>query len=94
MYTMKDYRAALAERDSNDMGSGAWNLSQAKITAIVSVLVACGNTQMVSEVVGEVYNLNDCGMEFNSGAVQLDLWLLESNGYKAEAKELRELCWN
>ena len=43
MYTMKDYRAALAERDSNDMGSGAWNLSQAKITAIVSVLVACGD---------------------------------------------------
>ena len=93
MYSMNDYRMALAERDNNDIGSAAWNLSQAKITAIVSAMVASGNTQMVSEVVDEVYNLNDCGMEFNSEAVQFDLWLLESNGYKTEAKELRELDW-
>lgn len=93
MYSMNDYRTALEERDSNDIGSTAWNLGQAKVTAIVAAMVADGNGQMIREVVDEVYSLNDCGMEFESENTQFCLWLLESNGYKKEAQDLRELEW-
>ena len=82
MYNMNDYRAALAERDSYDMGSAAWELSQLKVASIVTALVVAGNRKMVAEVIDEVYSLNDCAMEFESKAVQFDLWLLETNGYE------------
>lgn len=94
MYNMNDYRAALNERDGYDMDSLAWKLSQKKVESIVAAMVANGNRQMVMEVMDEVYSLNDCGMDFNDDAIQYDLWLLESNGYEAEAQELRELDWN
>ena len=93
MYNMNDYRAALSERDNYDMDSTEWVLAQQKVNGIVSAMVASRNPLMVSEVVDEVYSLNDCGLEFDSNAVQFDIWLLESNGYKKEAQELRELDW-
>ena len=92
MYTMNDYRAALNER-GNDMESTAWKLGQMKVHSIVSVMVASGNHQMVGEVMDEVYSLNDCGFEFEDEAIQFNIWLLESNGYKEEAQELRDLDW-
>lgn len=94
MYNMNDYRAALNERDGYDMDSSAWRLGQKKVESIVAAMVANGNRQMVLEVMDEVYSLNDCGMDFDDDAIQYDLWLLESNGYEAEAQELRELAWN
>lgn len=94
MYNMNDYREALSERDRQEMDSKEWNLCQSKVQGIVAALVAVGNKLMVSEVVEEVYSLNDCGMKLDDEAVQYDLWLLESNGYTEEAKELRELDWN
>lgn len=93
MYNMNDYRTALSERDSYDMDSAEWTLSQQKVQGIVAAMVASRNPIMVSEVVEEVYSLNDCGIAFTDNAVQYDLWLLESNGYKKEAQELRELDW-
>lgn len=93
MYNMNDYRAALAERDSHDIGSNEWNLGAQKVGAIVSAMVAMKDARMVTEVVNEVYSLNDCGMLFEENPIQFDIWLLESNGYKDEAKELRELDW-
>lgn len=94
MYNMNDYRAALSERDGQEIYSKEWNICQLKVNSIVSALVAVGNVTMVSEVVNEVYGLNDCGMELDDEAVQHDLWLLESNGYTEQAKELRALDWN
>lgn len=94
MYNMNDYRAALSERESYDMDSAPWNLAQTKVQSIVTAMVASGNKYMVREVMDEVYSLNDCGAELDSNAVQFDLWLLESNGFTAEAQELRELDWN
>ena len=64
-----------------------------KVQGIVTAMVASGNTQMVQEVVDEVYSLNDCGVSFEDEAIQFDLWLLESNGYTEQAQELRELDW-
>lgn len=93
MYRMNDYRVALSERDSQDMYSAAWNLAQLKVNGIVAVMVASGDREMVLEVVNEVHSLNDCGMEFENEAIQYDLWILESNGFKDEAQELRELAW-
>lgn len=93
MYNMSDYRKALKERGSYDVGSAKWNLEQMKVAAIVSAMVSMKDERMVAEVVDEVYSLNDCGMELDSNPVQFDLWLLESNGYKKEARELRELDW-
>ena len=46
---------------------------------------------MVSEIVDELYSLNDCGMESTDEAVRFDLWVLESNGYADKANELRKL---
>lgn len=94
MYNMDDYRAALEERDNYDMESASWNLAQTKVQGIVTAMVASGDKHMVSEVMDEVYRLNDCGMELDDSAVQFDLWLLESNGFMEEAQELRELYWN
>lgn len=94
MYNMNDYRAALSERDRQDLGSKEWNLCQLKVNGIVAALVAVGNKMMVAEVVDEVYSLNDCGMEFENEAVQFDIWLLESNGYTEQASKLRKLDWN
>lgn len=94
MYNMNDYREALNERDRKEMDSKEWNLCQSKVKGIVAALVAVGNMMMVSEVVNEVYCLNDYGFEFNDENVQYDLWLLESNGHIDRAKELRELDWN
>lgn len=93
MYSMEDYRAALDERGSHDMESSAWKLGQMKVQGIVTAMVASGNIQMVQEVVDEVYSLNDCGVSFEDEAIQFDIWLLESNGYTEQAKELRELDW-
>ena len=93
MYSMEDYRAALDERESHDMESSAWKMGQMKVQGIVTAMVASGNTQMVQEVVDEVYSLNDCGVSFEDEAIQFDLWLLESNGYTEQAQELRELDW-
>lgn len=93
MYSMEDYRAALDERGSHDMESSAWKLGQMKVQGIVTAMVASGNIQMVQEVVDEVYSLNDCGVSFGDEAIQFDIWLLESNGYTEQVKELRELDW-
>lgn len=93
MYSMKDYRAALAERGNYDMDSVAWKLAQQKVQGIVTAMVASGDTEMVHEVVDEVYSLNECGFSLDDVAIQFDLWLLESNGYKKKAQELRELDW-
>lgn len=93
MYSMKDYRAALGERDSHDMKSSAWKLGQMKVHSIVAAMIASGNPQMVQEVVDEVYSLNECYSSLDNEVVQFDLWLLESNGYGKRAQELRELDW-
>lgn len=93
MYNMSDYRAALGERDSHDMESSEWKLGQMKVQSIAASMVANGSRQMVEEVMGEVYSLNDCGIEFEDAAVQFNIWLLESNGHEKKAQELRRLEW-
>lgn len=93
MYSMKDYREALGERDSHDMDSSAWKLGQMKVNSIVTAMVVSGNSQMVQEVVDEVYSLNECCSSLEDEAVQFDIWLLESNGFSKQAQELRELDW-
>lgn len=64
-----------------------------KVQSIVTVMVANGDIQMVDEVMEEVYRLNECGLNLEDSAVQFDVWLLESNGYKEKAWELREQDW-
>lgn len=95
MYNMNDYRMALSERDSCDIGTIEWNLSQMKVTGIVTAMISSGSTfhaqQMVKILGDEVYSLNDSGVEFEHEAVQFDIWLLESNGYIKEAEELKTL---
>ncbi len=93
MYSMKDYGAALNERDSYDMDSAAWELAQQKVQGIITAMVASGNTQMVHEIVDEVCSLNECGASLADAAIQFDLWLLESNGYEKQVQKLRELDW-
>ena len=93
MYNMNDYRVALQERDNCDVDSTEWTLNQQKVQGIIAAMVASGNPMMVREVVDEVYSLNDCGLSLKDNEVQYDIWLLESNGYKREAQELRELDW-
>ena len=61
MYSMKDYKAALAEREEKDFGSQSWNYAQAKVQAIAAILVATGNEEMVAEIVEELYSMNDSG---------------------------------
>ena len=43
MYSMNDYKAALAERDEKEFGSQSWSYAQVKAQAIAAVLVATGN---------------------------------------------------
>jgi hypothetical protein len=93
MFNMNDYREALEERDKYDMDSKEWRLAQTKVSSIIAVMVSSRNPMMVEELVDEVYSLYDCGANLEDESVQYDLWLLESNGYKEEAKELRELDW-
>jgi len=93
MKTFADYKAALIERDEHDLHSTEWDICQHKVNCIVAVLMEQGNTDMVRELVDEVYSLNDCGMMLESVAVQVDLWLLESNGHKDKADELKQLDW-
>lgn len=93
MYSMNDYREALSGRDSKEINSKAWQFCQTKVIGIVSAMVASGDKAMVQEVIDEVYSLNDCGSELEDNAVQVDIWLLESNGYIGAAQELRNLDW-
>ena len=46
---------------------------------------------MVHNIIDELSNLGECECDLTDAAVQLYLWILESNGYKNEAKELREM---
>lgn len=94
MYSMKDYRAALAERDRQELMSEEWGRSQKKVADIVAEMMAAGDRQMAHEVADEVYSLNDCGAGLMDDAVQNDLWLLVSNGFAAEAMTLRQLDWD
>lgn len=93
MYSMNDYKAALAEREEKNFGSQSWNYAQAKVQAIAAILVATGNEEMVAEIIDELYSMNDSGACFLDPAVQYDLWLLESNGYGEERKEFTRLGW-
>lgn len=51
MYSMNEYKAALAEREEKDFGSQSWNYAQAKVQAIAAILAATGNEEMVAEIV-------------------------------------------
>lgn len=93
MYNMNDYRAALVARDEKELFSEEWNAGQAKVQAIVAVMIATGNKEMVEEIRDELYNMNDSGVSFSDHAVQFDLWLLESNGYAKAAEEIKDLEW-
>lgn len=93
MYNMNDYRAALAARDEKELFSEEWNVGQAKVQAIVAVMIATGNKEMVEEIRDELYNMNDSGVSFSDHAVQFDLWLLESNGYAKVAEKIKDLEW-
>jgi hypothetical protein len=93
MFSMNDYRAALQERDNYEMDSAAWKLAQIKVSSIVAVMVSSRNPMMVQCVIDDAYSLNDSGAEFDSEAVQYDLWLLETGGYAEEAQRIRELAW-
>lgn len=93
MYSMNDYKAALAEREEKDFGSQSWKYAQAKVQAIAAILVATGNEEMVAEIVEELYSMNDSGFSFLDPAVQYDLWLLERNGYEEKRKEFTKLGW-
>lgn len=93
MYNMNDYRAALVARDEKELFSEEWNAEQAKVQAIVAVMIATGNKEMVEEIRDELYNMNDSGVSFSDHAVQFDLWLLESNGYAKVAEEIKDLEW-
>ena len=93
MYNMNDYRVALAARDEKELFSEEWNAGQAKVQAIVAVMIATGSKEMVMEIRDELYSMNDSGVSFSDHAVQFDLWLLESNGYARVAEEIKELEW-
>lgn len=93
MYNMNDYRAALVARDEKELFSEEWNAGQAKVQAIVAVMIATGNKEMVEEIRDELYNMNDSGVSSSDHAVQFDLWLLESNGYAKVAEEIKDLEW-
>lgn len=91
MYIREDYLKAIEEREECEFFSKEWNFCQQKVQSIATAMVAAGNTWMVSEIVDELYSLNDCGMESTDEAVRFDLWVLESNGYADKANELRKL---
>lgn len=91
MYIREDYLKAIEEREECELFSKEWNFCQQKVQSIATAMVAAGNTWMVSEIVDELYSLNDCGMESTDEAVRFDLWVLESNGCADKANELRKL---
>lgn len=91
MYIREDYLKAMEEREECELFSKEWNFCQRKVQSIATAMVAAGNTWMVSEIVDELYSLNDCGVEIEDEAVRFDLWVLESNGYADKANELRKL---
>lgn len=91
MYSKKDYLKALEEREKYGMDTKEWQLCQAKVQAITTTMVAMGNTWMVNEIIDELSSLNDCGCGIDDEAVQFNLWVLKSNGYKKEAMEMSEI---
>ena len=91
MYNREDYRKALEERDKCDLETNEWRLCQSKVQGIATAMVAAGDSWMVREIIDELYSLSDCGCELTDEAVQFELWILESNGYKEEAEKLREM---
>lgn len=64
MYNMNDYRAALVARDEKELFSEEWNAGQAKVQAIVAVMIATGSKEMVMEIRDELYSMNDSGVSF------------------------------
>ena len=93
MLTMRDYRKALSIRDRYDMGSREWNLAQNKVTSIVTMLLADKNREMAQEIMDELASLNDCGVQADQEIVQLNIWLLEQNGFDKEASEAKGWDW-
>ncbi len=90
---MKEYRQALNERDSFDIGSVGWRAAQLKLEQVAEKYLQAGDRRMAMEIVGEVYSLNDCGAEYDDEIVQKTIRLLENNGFEKYAEELRELDW-
>ena len=91
MYNREDYREALEEREKCDLYSEEWRFCQSKVQSIATAMVAAGNCWMVSEIINELYSLNDCGYKLTDEAVRFDLWILETNGHEDKAEELREM---
>lgn len=91
MYSKEDYLKMLRERDKHHIDLKEWSFCQSKVMCIATAMVAAGDDWMVHNIIDELSNLSECECDLTDGAVQLDLWILESNGYKKEAKELREM---
>lgn len=89
MYIWEDYTKALEKRDECEIFTTEWDLCQSKVRAITTAMVAAGDNQMVREIVDELYSLSDSGCELEDEAVQFDIWVLESNGFKSEADEAK-----
>lgn len=90
---MREYRQALNERDSFDIGSVGWRAAQLKMEQVVEKYLKAGDRRMAMEILDEVYSLNDCGAEYDDETVQKDINLLMDNGFEEYAEELRELDW-
>ena len=91
MYGKKDYLEALRERGKYPIDSKEWRFCQSKVMCITTAMVAAGNTWMVHDIMDELSNLSERKCDLTDEAVRLSFWILESNGYEKEAKELREL---
>lgn len=89
-YTMRDYRNALNERDSHDLGTPGWKLGQMNVSNIVEEMMKSGSEEMAHELVDEIWSLIECGYELQSQEIEKDMELLKNNGFEDLALEIWE----
>lgn len=101
-YTFRDYQNALSERDSYDMGSSAWSLSQIKVESIVEDLMEQRDSRMAHELEDEIYSiyemldhtpdLNETQEMRNAlkADIEKDMNLLRKNGFDDIADGIAE----
>lgn len=89
-YTMRDYRNALNERDSHDLGTPGWKLGQMNVSNIVGEMIKSGSEEMAHELVDEIWSLIESGNELQSEEVEKDMKLLKNNGFEELALEILE----
>lgn len=87
---MEEYRWALNERDSFEIGSTGWKAAQLKLEQIIKKELGKGNRRIAFEVQDDIYNMLDNGTSLEDEEVVKSLNLLKDNGFEDLAEEVLE----